>query len=134
MVLGSGPSGQDLARHLIGRRCCLLCSDSSCLDQGDYRVNRGGDGVATISPARVGIGSCDHHGRVGFEQKNIAISTQSEIDAGLVEAKRVPDCGKTRHRLVAEHAPHVAEKCQLFLAMIWPVGHVGREVMHLPIP
>ena len=56
-----------------------------------------------------------------------------EIDAGIVEAELVPDPLQRGHRLAAKRCRHVGKKARLLLAMAGLVGHVGGEIMHLPV-
>ncbi len=62
-----------------------------------------------------------------------AVGREREVDAAVVEPENAADSLQRRHRAGAQHGRHIFEETAFFLAMAGIAGHVGAEIMYLPV-
>jgi hypothetical protein len=91
------------------------------------------DGGAAVVPAGILVGEEDGHGGVGLEEEQVAGGAEAEVDAAVVEGEGVLDVVEGGESPGSEGAGHVFEEGGVFGAVGGVVGHVGAEVVDLPV-
>lgn len=74
----------------------------------------------------------DHRG-IGFEQQNLALGVQAEIDSGVVQAERGLDSLQCIHRKRTDYCRHVFQKRGVFCPMLRIVRHLRSKIVNFPM-
>src|SRR5271156_3681835 len=84
-------------------------------------------------PARIFLRLLYHHRRVRFKKQNLALRTEAEVDAPIIQTDRCRQSFQCSHPSVAHHSSHIGQELRLLRTMIGALRHVSAEVVNLPV-
>src|SRR5579872_599556 len=88
---------------------------------------------ATVIPHRLRIRRVHAHRRVCFEDDGPPRSVDAEINSDVIQLQSVNDLLERLPCLGADYALRMSEELCVFSTVRFARGHVGSEIMHLPV-